>query len=604
MPFLTKNHTSTPDSQVPQFFRDGLILPESVATQESPITILTMTASYMTLEEVIGQSITRSQIDFVLRQHDAEVILTNCALFLAVLQNERSSGRDDAQRQLAESSLRGDSRERALRLLDGGQRVFVSPQAVLGVMKVRLTMDDSRVTDSPVLVPEVATVMAILGLASELGNVNRDPQNEIGGLPETLAMEVFSNQLFNRRTYLAVELARHKKHRDLMFENSPEETAAYEDLFRTYTGTTVSTLFHMGILTLFRQLQDKVVSISPELFSSLDIEEDEVKAALDLLATDRATLSRLITKESKDVEFAWSFNTLRRYPMLRRDDGSLLILNPAFLLERVCGSAFFWEIKSRLIPLTRRSDEDGKEAKRLLGGFAGLIGRSAEDYVYDRLHHIEGSQGALGQRVWREAALQKLRGETPTPKGCDFVFDNGSDWIALDSVTSRVSQKAAEAGSRSDLDADINDIVFEKAEQLDSTIRWMIAQGGRLPGQSARAVTPTYFPVIVAYNGFPWNQAMAQHVYAELKSLGWLQHSLIHPLIVIDVRELEYLESATELGHSLSTILNNIVNEGVYMHPVNWYLSKNIGLKWPESLKTPLDQAVEELIAKYKPDFR
>ena len=77
-----------------------------------------------------------------------------------------------------------------------------------------------------------------------------------------------------------------------------------------------------------------------------------------------------------------------------------------------------------------------------------------------------------------------------------------------------------------------------------------------------------------------------------------------NPLIVIDVRELEYLESATELGHSLSTILNNIVNEGVYMHPVNWYLSKNIGLKWPESLKTPLDQAVEELILKYKQDFR
>lgn len=66
MPFLTTNHTSTPESQVRKFFRDGLILPESVATQESPITILTMTASYMTPEEVIGQSITRGQIDFVL----------------------------------------------------------------------------------------------------------------------------------------------------------------------------------------------------------------------------------------------------------------------------------------------------------------------------------------------------------------------------------------------------------------------------------------------------------------------------------------------------------------------------------------------------------
>jgi hypothetical protein len=97
---------------------------------------------------------------------------------------------------------------------------------------------------------------------------------------------------------------------------------------------------------------------------------------------------------------------------------------------------------------------------------------------------------------------------------------------------------------------------------------------------------------------------MAQHVYTELKSRKLLQHSLICPLIVIDVRELEYLESATEMGHSLSAILSSIVSEGLYMHPVNWYLSKSIGLKWPESLKTPLDQAVQELIAKYKKDFR
>ena len=182
--FPTQNTSSALDNDNPQFLRDSLILPDSAATQEPLITILTMTASYMTLEEVIGQSISRNQINFVLGQHKVESILTNCALFMAVLQNERSAGREDAQRQLAESSLRGSSRERALRLLDSGQRVFVAPQAVLGVMKMRLMMDDSWVTDSQVVAPEVATVMAILGLAGELGNINREPQNELGGLPK------------------------------------------------------------------------------------------------------------------------------------------------------------------------------------------------------------------------------------------------------------------------------------------------------------------------------------------------------------------------------------------------------------------------------------
>ena len=389
-----------------------------------------------------------------------------------------------------------------------------------------------------------------------------------------------------------------------MHEKFPEDAQKYESMFREYTGTTTEVLFNVGFLALLQQRQNKVVAIHPILFEQLDLDPDEIQAAIQLLATDRHEMSRLLVKEARHVEFPWSFNTLRRYPMMWRSDGSLLILNPTFVLERICTSAFFWEIKSRLIPRSEKVGPDGSTARSLLGSFGNLLGHSAEEYAFDRLCHMEAPMETLGRRVWREEELKILRNESPTPKGCDLVIDYGSHWIAIDVVTTRLSQKAAEANSRIDLDDDIQEIVIEKAEQIDSTIRWMISNGGILPGQTSRVVVPRYFPVIVAYNGFPWNQIMARYVQSQLDALGYLHHPLIGPLMVIDIRELEHLESASELGHSLISILQGIESSGSSVHPMNWYLANNVGLKWPESLQTPFSEAFNDLIENRKPEFQ
>ncbi len=97
---------------------------------------------------------------------------------------------------------------------------------------------------------------------------------------------------------------------------------------------------------------------------------------------------------------------------------------------------------------------------------------------------------------------------------------------------------------------------------------------------------------------------MARYVQSQLDALGYLHHPLIGPLMVIDIRELEHLESATELGHSLISILQGIESSGSSVHPMNWYLAKNVGLKWPESLQTPFSEAFNDLIENRKPEFQ
>jgi hypothetical protein len=174
----------------------------------------------------------------------------------------------------------------------------------------------------------------------------------------------------------------------------------------------------------------------------------------------------------------------------------------------------------------------------------------------------------------------------------------------MDVVTSRISEKATEASSYEDLDGDINDIVISKAEQLDSTINWMIGLGGNLPGQELRGLAPRYFPLVVAYNGFRWNQIMAQEIYDRLLSRGLLQHPLINPLSVIDIRELEYIETAAERGVSFGTLLQDVLAAGAIAHPMGWYISRHTGLSWPSSLRQPLDEAAKDLEDSVSEEFR
>jgi hypothetical protein len=97
---------------------------------------------------------------------------------------------------------------------------------------------------------------------------------------------------------------------------------------------------------------------------------------------------------------------------------------------------------------------------------------------------------------------------------------------------------------------------------------------------------------------------MAQEIYDRLLSRGLLQHPLINPLSVIDIRELEYIETAAERGVSFGTLLQDVLAAGAIAHPMGWYISRHTGLSWPSSLRQPLDEAAKDLEDSVSEEFR
>ena len=278
------------------------------------------------------------------------------------------------------------------------------------------------------------------------------------------------------------------------------------------------------------------------MFSQLGHPPDQIAAAIDLLATDVATLAQLAAADVQAHDIEWTANSLRRYPIARCAGGALLVLHPQFLIERMCGTAFFWEVVNELDTRKRNGTKAQKrEAKRLYGGFMEFTGHAAEEYVAERVVGPRGAGRALTKKSWRE---DELRGFWPEGKCCDMLIEGVSSWVALDVVNHAITAPAAEAGLLSALENDIAIIVDEKAEQLNDTIMRLIDNDGALPGQPRRPFSPRYHPVVVAARGFPWNPVMERAIRVRLAEAGLLQHALIHPLTVLNTADVEFIESA------------------------------------------------------------
>ena len=121
---------------------------------------------------------------------------------------------------------------------------------------------------------------------------------------------------------------------------------------------------------------------------------------------------------------------LRRRPVLRLTDGSLLVLSLRFLIERVCGGALYWEVHDRL----KAQDENAAQRFRILHG--RLIERYVEEVVLSLAPGV--ADGA--RRVWFEEDQQRAWGRTV--QICDVAIDYGTAWVCLEIIARRPTQMA------------------------------------------------------------------------------------------------------------------------------------------------------------------
>lgn len=565
----------------------GLLVPQRTIGQRMAASAV----KYMTANELVGRRLNPAELDELIHGHAREDILDACAILIARLYESDPVARE-TQVQLA-SSLVGPARKIAHALMAAGDWIFLAPQAVLNVAKLALLGVPRNTRDPATALNDV--MLASLGLASFLGADRDDESAPLwwGTVPEPIATDTLCNQLFNRTLLLGSVLARWHRMRELAESAFPEAARTYEDVFLEATGSTSEVLFDVGFTALLKLRQDKSVAIEPDFLRHLKHQPEHIDAAISLLTQDVDLLSEAVAEEASRVGFNWSFNALRRFPMYRRSDGALVVLNPAFLVERICATAYFWEVRNELTRRKALPGEVGAIGKRLAGGFENFVGHVAEEYIVERLATSELTGSPLTKRLWRESELQALWPDQPC---CDVLIDSGSSWVAIEVVSRRMSEEAAEAGSLTALDKDLRYIVDEKARQLDATIKRLIA-GGALPGSPGRQGDGRcYHPVIVAASGFPWNPIVAAAVHGRLVEQDRLQHPAIRPLTVITTEDVEHVEGFIERGlGTLSGILDDRSALGETDGPIDWYLHHRGGLIRPRSLNGSLRAAFDHV---------
>jgi len=570
----------------------GLLVPSQ--TQGSQM--LDMAKPYMTMDMLFGGRLGPDAAQVILAGHSTETLVGAGAWLMA---NFYETHPTDAgvHRRLAEP-LSDQERQRAQALINEGW-MFLAPQAVLGVMKIALLLEPHEGSRHPDEAVSHAVLLS-LDLAAELGSERSEGGESFWagtGYPTSLVIDTIQNQLFNHFSDVGSTLARYRRTRELAARFDPRRAAQFDSVFEEATGCSPDVFFVVAMRLLVQLQTGLIVRVDPAIFDQLQLPPEQVAAALDLLCADESTLRSEVRREFDRCGLSWASNAMRRYPVMRCANGDLLVLNRQFLIERMCGSAFFFEVQGELKRRKRSSSRrsGGKPDGELDGAFQGFTGRVAEEYAADRLEHIAPNSGVLGQQLWREDELRQFW-PPEVGKCCDFLIDAGSSWVAIDVVNHAITESAAAKGDEAALERDLTFVIDEKATQLDETIRRLIGRGGSLPGQADRAATPRYHPVIIASAGFPWSPLMAPAAHVRLRESGVLQDPRIYPLTVLTTEDLEHVESAVEQGvGTFPEMLDRRLASGEGGVAFDTYLSHQARLDRPSSLGEPLEKVFADL---------
>lgn len=569
----------------------GLFAPEqSVAKQ-----MLDMTGQFMTAETVFGMEIPAEHIGELLMRHKRENLLAACAVFAANLYPVDGKF-IDGQIGLASSLLKGKYKDEVLAKLNAGHWIFISPQAVMNVAKIVL-IGACGDEDDPEHDVFADVLVMVLGLSQNLGSdVVRDKTGpRWGELPQRTAVELIRNLFFNEGFRSGSVLGRARRIREIGFIKRRDDAEHADQLFMQFTGTHPMVLFFVGMRLYLTHLSSKTVMLQRSSLYQLPFSEDSIDCAIDLLAADVVQLEKEVRDDIDRVGFDWAFNSLRGFPLMKHESDGLLMLNPAFLLERSSSSGFLWEIRTGLTVESDDSIELKKWKRQNFGRFEKFRGMAIQDYVCEMLTGGLDRPESLAREFFTE---DELMNAWPEESCCDLLIDGGDDIVAIDVVAHAMSEKASAGGDFSAMLTDLEYAVEEKALQIHKTIERIMRLG--LPGQSVRNPMPTFHPVIVNGMRFPWSPVLASAVHSRLEEMGLLQHGKIKPITVLSLEEVEALASVTENQEgTLIQILNERYARGEVRVPMQWTLHHRGGLRRPAALDEVLDEAIEDLYAPF-----
>lgn len=530
---IMRQLVSTSVPIVPSYLnkRSGLIVPSRTA-QPSPLDHVKL---YITAEEVFGVA---PSMNWVERQLQ-DISLDDVLRFVATWLHELHRSGADVRRVdslAADTWFEPGTREKVKDLCQRGGRTLVTPQAlfVLAKMACSAAADASAEVNPAILVGGLLAISQHLGLSRENGAA--DPSLGLVG------QELIANQLFNRNPSQANIIASFvRRWLQLPCELAGEARVIdLADAFQQATGVSLTDLQIIGTALWSSSLKDQRSLIPPEYFEPLGWSRERLAATLDLICVDATRLRVEVADEISRFGLPWSISAFERFPVIRLDSGSLLVIDPNLLVRRAFGWLPLFDIveglKSRGQPGDRRLAEHAK----------GCVAHLTEVYTLEVLSNIVGNgNGNHAQRLYNDTDLDAAFTKRGRQKA-DAAIDYGDAWVVVEVTTSKAQRATVSGISSNAVDADLGKLVDEAA-QIEATIDALRIDESRLtgvPSQRARR----YLPLLVASEGFPINPISLELLRERLRTAGVLQKSDISSLEVVDLEELEIVESLQEYG--------------------------------------------------------
>lgn len=566
--------------------RDGLFLPASVARHPQPIDLV---GTYLTFEEIFGRRAGLAYVREALGLIGRDLFIRSCAELLGQYEAP-GADRRQVDEALIEATFREPARGRVLGLLRSGNRALITPQSLLLLIQLALLHSPATPTGAAEPKPFIAVVLALQdGLGHRDGDGGArsedDPRNVFRGESDSpLFRAIVANQAFAKWPDARILIARHHLHWEQLPAEAGERPgrADLKALFEQATGVSKEDFQAVGT-ALWGHLQvHGQYPVPGTVFDQFSIARERIEAALELfVATPGRLISQIASLEER-FRTEWSFDVLRRYPVMRMGDGRFLVLSRRLLLERVFGWVPIYDLTAGLEELGRAGD-----ASRALNWYRAMCELDARQ----GLEALAPTTGA-GIRLYDETAIQNA---FPVGRNADAAIDYADAWVVVEISTRKVTRATTIALDPQALADDLRMGVEAKVEQLDATIRHLIEGESRLTGQRARQ-RRRYVAVLLMTEGFPANPMTMLAIRERVAARGLLRDPRIGPLHIVDQEEMTLVEGIVEGGGpDFLSLLEAHERSSLHDMGLGDYLvfehGRAAGLSYARRLDAPFDAA-------------
>lgn len=500
------------------------------------------------------------------------------------------SGDLEAWTEFVLGSVDPDLGERMRAVLDvddgGAKTLFLSRQQLLLALRLALTAPRSEPTGQadPRI---VATLLSHhMARGSQDDRDARGDEPKIGGLPQSLAMSVAANALFNMPLEYGDLIARTR----LMWTEYEAKLVRYKprrplrEMLREATGGLELDDILATAFALFAHAETTGLERSTALdLSQLGIPSSAVTLFLDLFANDASGFAAAFAGAA-DGE--WSFLPFEERPLLRTGATNVLIADVR-LLQRRFTHALYWLVHDH------EKKVHGDQARnKWTQTYSELVELHAEQL----LEPLAPTLLDGGSAFFTEEQVAQLGGSA-----ADCGIDFGEFVLVADVVQHNFTVPTRILGDPAAFKRDVERSVLTKTKQLSQTIDRLLDRVAH-PAHPLGRRPERIVPMVVEGAEFPSTEFMFRHI-AELVSEGpYLHQDECTRLIVATMAELEALSALVNAGQVPSAVaairsyVEDDYPDSLTNHLIHTYGAG--GVHRSPRMALALDQALDDVVVR------